>query len=330
MNIMLWSLGALVTGFVLDIVFGDPYNFPHIVRWMGSLISFLEKLLRKVFPATEKGEKAGGVLIVFVMVLICTGTPFALLVLCYRTAPIMGFVLESFLCWQCLATKSLKAESMKVYNSLVNNDVEDARKNVSMIVGRDVATLDKEGITRAAVETVAENASDGVAAPLLFMMLGGAPLGCFYKVVNTMDSMIGYKNDNYKNFGRAAAKLDDVLNYIPSRICALFIIISAFLMKYNAKTAFSIWRRDRRKHASPNSAQTEAACAGALGVRLAGPIVYSGELRDKPYLGDDVRPVSANDIVNANRLMYGASILTLVISLLFRFLCLGAMFYAAV
>ncbi|MCL2166313.1 MAG: adenosylcobinamide-phosphate synthase CbiB [Clostridiales bacterium] len=319
MRIVLWSSGALLTGFVLDMIFGDPYGFPHIVRWMGSFIAALDKRLpRTVF---------GGVLLVILTTSFYTGLPFTLLSLCYRFVPSAGYVLESFLCWQLLAVKQLKVESMKVYHSLLKNDLGEARKNVAMIVGRDTAMLDEKGITRAAVETVAENASDGVTAPLLFIMLGGAALGCLYKVVNTMDSMVGYKNENYLHFGRAAAKLDDALNYLPSRLCALLMIAAAFPLGLNGKDAFRVWRRDRYKHASPNSAQTEAVCAGALGIRLAGPISYFGKTQDKPYIGDETRPIQADDILKANRLMYAAGVLTLLFTIFFR---LGVLRLAAI
>lgn len=315
-----WSLSALITGLVLDLLFGDPRGFPHIVRWMGTMIAALEKHLSRTV--------AGGVRLVLIIVLCFTGIPFIILFLCYQFAAPAGYVLESFLCWQLLAVKSLKAESMKVYYSLTKNDIDGARRNVSMIVGRDTTGLDREGIIRAAVETVAENASDGVTAPLFYMMLGGAPLGCLYKAVNTMDSMVGYKNDIYINFGRAAAKLDDILNYIPSRLCAWLMIGAAFVLRLDGRGALRVWRRDRRKHASPNAAQTESVCAGALGVQLAGPIAYHGKLVPKPYIGDDMRPICAEDIINANRLMAAASIFMSVLTILFRLLMLGVMFHA--
>jgi adenosylcobinamide-phosphate synthase len=238
----------------------------------------------------------------------------------------LGYAIESFLCYQLLAAKSLKIESMKVYKSFINNDVEGARRNVSMIVGRDASVLDKDGITRAAVETVAENASDGVTAPLLYITIGGAVLGCLYKAVNTMDSMVGYKNDKYLRFGRFAAKTDDVFNYMPSRVCALLMILSAYMLKFDGKNAYSVWKRDRRKHASPNAAQTESVCAGALGIRLAGPAVYHGTLYDKPFIGDDTRPINNEDIVKANKLMYLTSFLTLIIAVLFRIALIGIIY----
>jgi len=243
--------------------------------------------------------------------------------MCYRFYPPLGFIIESFLCYQLIAAKSLKTESMKVYYSLQKDDITLARKELSMIVGRDTAALDSDGITRAAVETVSENASDGVTAPLLYIMLGGAALGCLYKAVNTMDSMVGYKNDKYIHFGHTAAKLDDVLNFIPSRICALLLILSAYILRFNGTSAFQIWRRDRLKHASPNSAQTEAVCAGALGIRLAGPASYHGQMIEKQYIGDEMRSIQITDIINANRLMYAASLLTLIIALFIRAIGLG-------
>ena len=321
MTITIWSTAALITGFALDTVFGDKHDLPHIVRWMGSLITALENHIRRILPATVRGERNGGLFLVCAVVLICTIIPAAVLFLLYSFIPPAGYVIESLLCWQLLAAKSLKDESMKVFNSLEEGYIERAKRDLSMIVGRDTAGLDKDGIIRAAVETVAENTSDGVTAPLLFIMLGGAPLGCLYKAVNTMDSMIGYKNEKYIHFGRAAAKIDDFLNYIPSRLCALLMIAASFLLLFDGKNAIRIWRRDRRKHTSPNSAQTEAVCAGALCIQLAGPISYFGELQDKPYIGDDTCPVQPDDIVASNKLMYITALLTLVLAVAFRSVC---------
>lgn len=221
--------------------------------------------------------------------------------------PFLGFGIRAFMCYQIFAAKSLKTESMKVYDALQQKDVEQARKAVSMIVGRDTNVLDEQGITRAAIETVAENTSDGVIAPLFYMMIGGPVLGMVYKAINTMDSMVGYKNDRYMEYGRIPARLDDAVNYIPSRLSALLIIIAAFLAGYSGKNAYYIWKRDRRKHASPNSAQTEAAVAGALGIRLAGNAWYGGKLFVKEYIGDGIREADCEDIVAANRLMYIAT-----------------------
>ncbi len=330
MMLIVWSTAALITGFVLDLLLGDPRSLPHIVRWIGALIAGMERMLRRLFPKTERGEIAGGIVLVFVVALLCTALPLGLLVLCWMIHPVAAFVVESLLCWQRLAATSLKKESMRISRSLKNGDVSGAREQVAMIVGRDTANLDGAGINRATVETVAENTSDGVVAPLFFIMLGGAPLGCLYKAINTLDSMVGYKSATYLHFGRAAAKTDDVLNYLPSRLCALLMIVAAYLLRLEGKAARTIWRRDRRSHASPNSAQTEAVCAGALGIRLAGPAFYHGKPVAKPYIGDDKRPIDVEDIANANRLMLVASLLMLALACLLRVGLLGVTWYAGV
>ena len=294
---------SIFAGFILDLLFGDPYWMPHPVRAMGKGIQVLEKKLRRPESSPEAQMRAGA-LLVGIMVFCCALLPALLLLAAYWLHPAVGLVLETFMCYQIMATKCLKAESMKVCRALREGDVEKARKAVSMIVGRDTAVLSAEGITKAAVETVAENTSDGSIAPLLYMLLGGPVAGFAYKAVNTMDSMLGYKNEKYLYFGRAAARLDDVGNRIPSRLAALLMIAAAWLCGLDGKGAFCIWRRDRFQHASPNSAQTEAACAGALGVALAGDAVYFGKVVKKPFIGDGDRPVEPEDIVRANRLLY--------------------------
>ena len=242
-----------------------------------------------------------------------------------RVNIVLGAVAESVLCCYMLAARCLCRESMKVCRAAESGDIEEARRAVSMIVGRDTAVLDRDGIIRAAVETVAENTSDGVTAPLFYMGLGGAVGAFFYKSVNTMDSMIGYKNEKYADIGWFAAKLDDVLNFIPSRLTALLMAAAAPVLGLDRRGALRIWRRDRRKHASPNSAQTESACAGALHVRLAGDAWYFGKLHKKPYIGDDDRPIESGDIRRANRLMYGASVMMLVIAAALRCVILGGL-----
>lgn len=308
---MLKLIIPMLAGFVLDMIFGDPYWLPHPIRFIGMLISVIEKMLRKLFPKTAKGEFIAGVFLVIVVLLISTGIPFGLLFVSYKVNLWLGIVVESIMCYQLLATKCLKKESMKVYDALKKGDTEGARTAVSMIVGRDTAVLDETGITKAAVETVAENTSDGSIAPLIFIVLGGAALGFFYKAVNTMDSMVGYKNEKYLYFGRTAAKLDDFLNFIPSRISAMIMILSAYCLRYNSKGAWKIWRRDRLKHASPNSAQTEAVCAGALNIQLAGDASYFGKLYKKQTIGDSICAISPEHIKEANRLLYSTAILTL-------------------
>lgn len=263
------TLAALLTGYVLDLIFGDPRQIYHPIRIIGNLIAVLEKGIRKVFPKTSRGELAGGTVLVVLVVLICTAVPAALLGLAAWIHPVVYWLLASFWCWQILATKSLKTESMKVYAPLKEGDLPAARRAVAMIVGRDTERLTEEGVAKAAVETVAENTSDGIVAPLIFLALGGPALGFFYKAVNTMDSMVGYKNERYLYFGRTAARLDDVLNFLPSRISAWLMILAAAFLGMDGKNAKRIYLRDRRNHASPNSAQTEAVMAGALRVQLA-------------------------------------------------------------
>ena len=300
----------IILGFLLDCVIGDPYNIPHPIRLIGNLIAGLEKIVRKHM----NNLRIGGTLLALAVITVSTVTPLVLLALCYHVNIILGTAVETVLCCYMLAARCLCNESMKVCHAAESGDTESARKAVSMIVGRDTAVLDHEGIIRAAVETVAENASDGVTAPLFYMGIGGAVGAFFYKSVNTMDSMIGYKDEKYADIGRFAAKLDDVLNYIPSRLTALLMILSAPLFKLDSRNAFRIWKRDRRNHASPNSAQTESACAGALHLRLAGDAWYFGKLHKKPYIGDNDRSVEPEDIRRANRLMYGASVLMLLLS----------------
>ena len=315
---MKWSLFALLIGFGIDLLVGDPHSIPHPVVGIGKLISFLEKGLRRLFPKTDGGEiAAGGVLWVLVAV-ICTALPAGILFLCHRISPWLRLVTESIMCWQILATKSLKDESMKVYMALESGDLEESRHAVSMIVGRDTARLDDAGVTRAAVETVAENTSDGVVAPMLFLALGGAPLGFFYKAVNTMDSMLGYVEPPYKNIGLIPAKMDDAANFLPSRLSALLMLAAGFLLGLDGKNGWRIFRRDRFNHASPNSAQTESVCAGLLGVRLAGDAWYHGVLHQKKYIGDDTRDITHRDILLACRLLYLTAFLTLLLCTLVK------------
>ena len=267
-----------------------------------------EKGIRKVFPKTDKGERVGGILEVVLVCFITFFIPYVVIHLFYKWNFWLGFALETFWCGQLLATKSLKVESMKVYDRLKNGTIEEARYAVSMIVGRDTQALSEIGVTKAAVETVAENSSDGIIAPMLYMAIGGIPLMFLYKGINTMDSMLGYKNDKYLYFGRCAARLDDVANYIPARISGWLMALSTVFVGMDTKNAVKIYRRDRRNHASPNSAQKEAAMAGALDVPLAGHAYYFGKLYEKPTIGDPIRPVKIEDIPRANKLLYATCI----------------------
>ena len=311
---------AILCGFMLDLLLGDPiiHHFPHPVVVMGRFITRLEDRLRRLFSATPEGELAAGRVL-------AAGLPLGTLavtgLVCWGGAalhPALGFFFQTLWCWQALAVKDLASESRNVYDVLEAGDLPTARKAVGRIVGRDTQELTHEGIIKATVETVAENFSDGALAPLFYMLLGGAPLAMMYKAVNTMDSMVGYKNDRYLYFGRAAAKLDDAANFLPSRLAALLWIAASGLTGQDMAGAFRIWRRDRRNHASPNSAQCESACAGALGVELAGPAYYFGQFYEKPTIGDPLRPIEAEDILRTNRTMYAASFLALGAGLLPR------------
>ena len=307
------QFAALVAGCLLDLLLGDPHWAPHPVRAIGALIAGLEWGLRRVFPKSPGGELAAGVVLVILTLAIPTGLTVLLLWVCGQVSPWLALGVESLLSYQLLATKSLAAESRKVYDALKIGDLNQARHAVSMIVGRDTASLDEAGVTRAAVETVAENASDGVIAPLIFLAIGGAPLGMLYKAVNTMDSMVGYKNDKYLWFGRAAAKLDDILNLVPARIAGVLMCLGAVAAGYDGKNAWRIFLRDRKNHKSPNSAHTEAACAGALQLRLAGPNWYFGQMVEKPYIGDDQRPIEPLDILRSGRILYATAFFALLL-----------------
>jgi len=301
------TVWAVLGGFVLDALFGDPAWLPHPVVYMGKAISRLEKFLRPRLSKTPQGELLGGAIVAFCLPV---GTFLLTGLVCWGAArlhPLLGLAVQMFWCGQALAARGLVQESTNVYKELKKPDLPGARKAVSRIVGRDTAELTAEGVTKAAVETVAENASDGVIAPLLYMLIGGAPLALTYKAINTMDSMLGYKNEKYLYFGRVPAKLDDVANYIPSRLAGLLWVAAAAFTHNDAKGAWKIWRRDRRNHASPNSAQTESACAGALGVQLAGPAYYFGQYYPKLTIGDALRPIEPEDILRANQMMYVAS-----------------------
>lgn len=310
---MAQSLAALCIGFILDFILGDPHSLWHPVQGIGSLITGTEKVLRKVFPDKKRPLQIAGLLLVIFVMSVSVLLAGLLLWIAERIHPALGFGLSCILCWQMLAAQSLKTESMKVYTALEKEGLEAGRRAVSMIVGRDTKSLSEEGVIKAAVETVAENTSDGVTAPLFYMMLAGPLGGVFYKAINTMDSMIGYRNEKYRWLGTCAARLDDIANFIPARISALFMTAAAFMLGFDGKSAWKIYRRDRHNHKSPNAAQTEAVMAGALQVQLAGDAWYFGELYKKPTIGDPIRPVRREDIPAACRLEYGAVILQFLV-----------------
>lgn len=309
---MCYHIFAFIAGFVLDLLIGDPHFIPHPVRLIGSLISFCDKRLNcdAKYNISEKKlnliKYKRGMLLVFAVIFATFTMSVIIIVAAYSINLYAGVIAEAVMTWQILATKCLRVESMRVYDALRTDGVDAGRRAVSMIVGRDTSVLDAAGVTRAAVETIAENTSDGVIAPMLYTAIGGPVLGFVYKAVNTMDSMIGYKNDKYMYFGRFAARLDDVVNFIPARISAYMMIVAAFIggRQFDGQNAYRIFKRDRFNHASPNSAQTESVCAGALRVQLAGDAVYFGKLVKKKYIGDRLREIEYEDIKRANRLMY--------------------------
>lgn len=309
---MCYHIFAFIAGFVLDLLIGDPHFIPHPVRLIGSLISFCDKRLNcdAGYNISEKKlyliKYKRGMLLAFTVIFATFAISVIIIVAAYSINLYAGVIAEAVMTWQILATKCLRVESMRVYDALRTDGVDAGRRSVSMIVGRDTSVLDAAGVTRAAVETIAENTSDGVIAPMLYTAIGGPVLGFVYKAVNTMDSMLGYKNDKYMYFGRFAARLDDVVNFIPARISAYLMIAAAFIggRHFDGKNAYHIFKRDRFNHASPNSAQTESVCAGALRVQLAGDAVYFGKLVKKKYIGDGLREIEYEDIKRANRLMY--------------------------
>ena len=309
---MCYHIFAFIAGFVLDLLIGDPHFIPHPVRLIGSLISFCDKRLNcdAGYNISEKKlnltKYKRGMLLAFTVIFATFAMSVIIIVAAYSINLYAGVIAEAVMTWQILATKCLRVEGMRVYDALRTDGIDAGRRAVSMIVGRDTSVLDAAGVTRAAVETIAENTSDGVIAPMLYTAIGGPVLGFVYKAVNTMDSMLGYKNDKYMYFGRFAAKLDDVVNFIPARISAYLMIAAAFIggRQFDGKNAYRIFKRDRFNHASPNSAQTESVCAGALRVQLAGDAVYFGKLVKKKYIGDGLREIEYEDIKRANRLMY--------------------------
>lgn len=309
---MCYHIFAFIAGFVLDLLIGDPHFIPHPVRLIGSLISSLDKRLNcdAGYNSSEKKlnliKYKRGMLLAFTVIFATFAMSVIIIVAAYSINLYAGVIAEAVMTWQILATKCLRVESMRVYDALRTDGVDAGRRAVSMIVGRDTSVLDAAGVTRAAVETIAENTSDGVIAPMLYTAIGGPVLGFVYKAVNTMDSMLGYKNDKYMYFGRFAARLDDVVNFIPARISAYLMIAAAFIggRHFDGKNAYHIFKRDRFNHASPNSAQTESVCAGALRVQLAGDAVYFGKLVKKKHIGDGLREIEYEDIKRANRLMY--------------------------
>ena len=307
------TLGAIVAGFILDLIFGDPHWLPHPICLIGNLIGFLEKNLRRLLAPGKTALLLGGALMVVIVLSLSYVVPYAVLMLAEQVSPWLRFALETVMFYQIFATKCLRDESMKVYTALHNNNLEDARVKLSWIVGRDTKELTAEEVTKGAVETVAENTADGIIAPMFYMFIGGAPLAFLYKGINTMDSMVGYKNDKFLYFGRCAAKLDDVANFIPARITGILMILASYFLNMNAAGAWKIFWRDRYNHLSPNSAMTESVTAGALNIQLGGDHYYFGKLVHKDTIGDNIRPVVAEDIVAVNNLLYMTAVISLLL-----------------
>ena len=307
------TLGAIVAGFILDLIFGDPHWLPHPICLIGNLIGFLEKNLRRLLAPGKTALLLGGALMVVIVLSLSYVVPYAVLMLAEQVSPWLRFAFETVMFYQIFATKCLRDESMKVYTALHNNDLADARVKLSWIVGRDTKELTAEEVTKGAVETVAENTADGIIAPMFYMFIGGAPLAFLYKGINTMDSMVGYKNDKFLYFGRCAAKLDDVANFIPARITGILMILASYFLNMNAAGAWKIFWRDRYNHLSPNSAMTESVTAGALNIQLGGDHYYFGKLVHKDTIGDNIRPVVAEDIVAVNNLLYMTAVISLLL-----------------
>jgi len=304
----------LFLAFLLDSAFGDPVWLYHPIRIIGKWISFMEKVLRRIFPGGRSGERMAGAVLLVMVVLPAFLIPGGLLYMAGKIHPWAAWILEVFWMYQILAMKCLKAEALKVYDALAKQDLPLARQRLSWLVGRDTENLSAEEVVKATVETVAENTTDGVVAPMVFMAVGGAPLGFAYKAVNTLDSMVGYRNDKYRYFGTASARADDFVNFIPARLTGILMVIAAALCRYDVSGSWRCFLRDRNKHLSPNSAQTESACAGALGIQLGGTHDYFGKPVEKPTLGDAKRKAAPEDIRRANRLMTATSILALILA----------------
>ena len=302
---------SIYTGYALDLIIGDPYSFPHPVRFIGKLISFVERQIRKI-TSSDKGLKIAGFFLWFITVAVTFGITY-LVVNLFKFNKIAYFIVNSILIYTTLATKCLKDESTQIYKVLKTGDLEKSRVQLSYIVGRDTTNLSEKEIVRATVETVAENTVDGIIAPLFYGFIGGAPLAMAYKAINTLDSTVGYKNDKYYYLGFASAKIDDIANFIPARIGVVLLSIGSLFAGFKFKNALKIGIRDRKNHKSPNCAFSEGAVAGALGIQLGGTNIYFGKEVYKPTIGDKNREIEIEDIVRTNKIMYVSSIISIII-----------------
>ena len=305
------NLLSIYTGYALDLIIGDPYSFPHPVRYIGKLISIVEKQIRKI-TSSDKGLKIAGFFLWFIVV-VTTFAITTLILQLFKFNKVIYFIVNTILIYTTLATKCLKDESVKIYKVLKTGDLDKSRIQLSYIVGRDTTNLNEKEIVRATVETVAENTVDGIIAPLFYGFIGGAPLAMAYKAVNTLDSTVGYKNDKYYYLGFASAKIDDIANYIPARLGVILLSLGSLFAGFNFKDALKIGIRDRKNHKSPNCAFSEGAVAGALGIQLGGTNVYFGKEVYKPTIGDKTREIEIEDIVRTNKIMYSSSIISIII-----------------
>lgn len=293
----------IAAAFALDLLLGDPPAWPHPVRWMGRAVKLLEPPLRRWI----RRPFVAGLLLVAILVPVTWAAGFGLIAAAGRLSPALALAVQVLILWTCLSARCLQRDAMAVQRALLRQDLSAARTAVAMIVGRETAHLDAGGVSRAAVETVAENLVDGVVAPLFFALLGGVPLALAYKMVNTLDSMVGYRSPRYIEFGRAAARLDDAANFLPARLSLPLIAASAGIGFRRGRQAWGTARRDGRRHLSPNAGWPEAAFAGALGVRLGGSNRYHGETVRKPFIGGEHRPVEVTDIARACDLMLASA-----------------------
>jgi len=305
----------LTIGFILDIIIGDPNNPLHPIRGIGYVARKLEIIFRSIL---KKYLKFAGLVVWIVTVALTFMFAFGIVNIAKKFNIYFGIILEGILIYFCIASKGLLVEGYKVIKFLLKHDLDGARKQLAFIVGRDTRTLNKEGVIRAVIETIAENMADGIIAPLFYAGIFGAPLAFAYKAVNTLDSMFGYKNDNYIDFGYFPAKLDDIFNYIPARITGILIVISAKILKYDYKNSSKIYKRDRYNHTSPNSAHPEAAMAGALGVQLGGANYYFGKLVEKPTIGDNLKEIQIEDVHKTGKVLYLSSFIGFIIALVIR------------
>ena len=296
--------------YILDLVFGDPQNIIHPVQIIGKMISLGEKILLKEKSGSRYKFFAGIILNIFVV-----SITYGLTCLIYKSSKISGVftLIEIYLMYTVFSVNSLAREGNRVYNILKEGDIEKARKDLSYLVSRDTETMDEKMIIRSTMETISENTVDGIVAPMFYMFLGGLPLAMTYKAINTLDSMVGYKNEKYMDFGKFSAKIDDVANFIPARITGVLIVAASMILRYNYKNSLKMFIRDRKNHSSPNSAHAEASVAGALGVQFGGRVSYFGKEADKPTIGDKIKDFELEDIKKNIKIMYVASFLSLAV-----------------